>query len=197
VLRDPFAALAAVTVDDLAGEADAATAEARARQTRHRLARRLLEDPVLYIDELAEDERAYFLSQRGMLERRVEDWTGLTVERRAEGTAAIAVGRELTDLPFPAGSNVKQLALLLCDWLAGEHEASWPELRRVVRALLAQHERHWNRSPDDEDMVEAMLGQVTALLLELDLAERQPDGLRARPLCARFRAPQVREAGAR
>jgi uncharacterized protein (TIGR02678 family) len=197
VLRDPFAALAAVTVDDLAGEADAATAEARARQTRHRLARRLLEDPVLYIDELAEDERAYFLSQRGMLERRVEDWTGLTVERRAEGTAAIEVGRELTDLPFPAGSNVKQLALLLCDWLAGEHEASWSELRRVVRALLAQHERHWNRSPDDEDMVEAMLGQVTALLLELDLAERQPDGLRARPLCARFRAPQVREAGAR
>ena len=197
VLRDPFAGLAAVTVDELAGEADPATPEARTRQTRHRLARRLVEDPVLYLDELSEEERAYFLSQRGMLERRVEDWAGLTVERRAEGTAAIEAGRELTDLPFPAGSNVKQLALLLCDWLAGEHEASWPELRRVVRALLAQHERHWSRSPDDGEMVEAMLGQATALLLELDLVQHRPDGLCARPLCARFRAPEIREAGAR
>lgn len=197
VLRDPFAALAADTPEDLAGETEGATTEARTRQTRHRLARRLVEDPVLYLDELTEDERAYFLSQRGMLERRVEDWTGLTVERRAEGTATIEAGRELTDLPFPAGSTVKQLALLLCDWIGGERDASWPELRRAVRGLLANHERHWNRSPDDEDVVETMLGQATRLLLELDLVQPTPDGLRARPLCARFRAPEVREAGAR
>ncbi len=197
VLRDPFAALAATTVEELAAELDAATAESRSRQTRHRLARRLVEDPVLCLDQCADEERAYFLSQRGMLERRVEDWTGLAVERRAEGTAAIESGRELTDLPFPAGSNVKQLALLLCDWLASEREASWMDLRRAVRTLLAEHERHWNRSPDDEEIVEAMVGQATALLLELDLVERKPDGICARPLCARFRAPDVREAGAR
>lgn len=197
VLRDPFTALGAATIDDLVGEGEAATAEARTRQTRHRLARRLVEDPVLYLDECTEEEQAYFLSQRGMLERRVEDWTGLTVERRAEGTAAIEAGRELTDLPFPAGSTVKQLALLLCDWLAGEREATSSELRRMVRALLAQHEAHWNRSPDDEEVVDGMLAQATALLLELDLVQRRPDGLGARPLCARFRAPEVREAGAR
>ena len=119
------------------------------------------------------------------------------MERRAEGTATIEPGRELTDLPFPAGSNVKQLALLLCDWIGREREVSWPELRHAVRALLAQHERHWNRSPDDEQAVEAVLGQATALLLELDLVERKPNGVCARPLCARFRAPDVREAGAR
>jgi uncharacterized protein (TIGR02678 family) len=197
VLRDPFAALAAETAAELSDDQIAATTEARSRQTRHRLARRLVEDPVLYLDELSEDERAYFVSQRGMLERRVEDWIGLIVERRAEGTATIDAGRELTDLPFPAGSNVKQLALLLCDWLADEREATWPELRRAVRRLLAHHERHWNRSPDDEEAVDAMLGQATALLLELDLAERTPVGIGARPLCARFRAPEVREAGDR
>ena len=92
---------------------------------------------------------------------------------------------------------MKQLALLLCDWLADEREATWPELRRAVRRLLAHHERHWNRSPDDEEAVDAMLGQATALLLELDLAERTPVGIGARPLCARFRAPEVREAGDR
>jgi len=197
VLRDPFVALSAETVADLVAETEPPTPEARTRQVRHRLARQLVEDPVLYLEDLSEEERAYFLSQRAMLERRVEDWTGLSVERRAEGTAAIEAGRELTDLPFPAGSNVKQLALLLCDWLTGEREATWPEVRRAVRGLLAHNERHWNRSPDDEDAVEAMLAQATDLLLELDLAESTSRGLRALPLSARFRAPEVREAGAR
>jgi uncharacterized protein (TIGR02678 family) len=197
VLRDPFVALSAETVADLVAETEPPTPEARTRQVRHRLARQLVEDPVLYLDDLNEEEQAYFLSQRAMLERRVEDWTGLSVERRAEGTAAIEAGRDLTDLPFPAGSTVKQLALLLCDWLTGEREATWPEVRRAVRGLLAHNERHWNRSPDDEDAVEAMLAQATDLLVELDLAESTSRGLRALPLSARFRAPEVREAGAR
>jgi uncharacterized protein (TIGR02678 family) len=197
LLRDPFAALAATSAVDLAAEPEAATPEARTRQIRHRLARRLVEDPVLYLDECTEEERAYFVSQRTNLERRVEDWTGLSVERRAEGTATLEAGRELTDLPFPAGSTIKQLALLVCDWLADERETTWPEFRRIVRALLGQHERHWNRSPDDEATIAAMLDQTTALMVELDLAARTPTGLRARPLCARFRAPEVREAGAR
>ena len=197
VVKDPFAALAAHTSEDLGREAEAATQEARARQIRHRLARRLVEDPVLYLDECTEEERTYFVSQRANLERRVEDWIGLAVERRAEGTAALEAGRELTDLPFPAGSTVKQLALLLCDWLAGEREASWSELRRVVRALLAEHERHWNRSPDDDDVLDTMLEQATALLVDLALVTRSPTGLRARPMCGRFRAPEFRVAGTR
>ena len=197
VLRDPFAALGADSVAELAAEAEPATTEAKTRQIRHRLARRLIEDPVLHLDELSGEERTYFLSQRAMLERRVEDWVGLAIERRAEGTAAIDAGRELTDLPFPAGSTPKQLALLLCDWLAEQREATSSELRRTVRALLARHERHWNRSPDDENVVEAMLGEVTGILTELDLAARTADGLRARPLCARFRSPALKQAGAR
>jgi uncharacterized protein (TIGR02678 family) len=197
VLKDPFAALAAHSGEDLCREPEAATQEARTRQIRHRVARRLVEDPVLYLDECTEEERAYFVAQRANLERRVEDWIGLTVERRAEGTAALEAGRELTDLPFPAGSTVKQLALLLCDWLAGEREASWPELRRAVRALLAQHERHWNRSPDDDEVLDTMLEQSTALLVDLALVVRSPTGLRARPLCGRFRAPEIRVAGGR
>jgi len=197
VLRDPFAALGAGSAAELAAESEPATAEARARLIRHRLARRLVEDPALHLDELSQDERTYFLSQRALLERRVEDWVGLAIERRAEGTAAIEAGRELTDLPFPAGSTAKQLALLLCDWLAEQREATWSELRRTVRALLARYERHWNRSPDDEGVVEAMLGEATGILTELDLAAPSPDGLRARPLCARFRAPALKQAGTR
>jgi uncharacterized protein (TIGR02678 family) len=197
VVRDPFAALAAQTSADLLTEEPPPTSEARTRQLRHRLARRLIEDPVLYIDELNEDERAYFISQRALLERRVEDWTGLVVERRAEGTAALEPGRELTDLPFPAGSTVKQLALLLCDWLVGHRDPTWGEVRQAVRGLLDHHQRHWNRSPDEDDVVDGMVAQATALLSELDLIETTANGVRVRPLCARFRETQVREAGTR
>jgi uncharacterized protein (TIGR02678 family) len=195
VLKDPFTALAADTSEELAQEPEPATQEARTRRIRHRLARRLVEDPVLYLDECTEEERSYFISQRANLERRIEDWIGFAVERRAEGTAALEAGRELTDLPFPAGSTVKQLALLLCDWLARTRDASWPELRRVVRALLAQHERHWNRSPDDDEVIDTMVEQSTAVLLELALVARTSTGLRARALCGRFREPDVRVTG--
>lgn len=203
VLRDPFAALGVRSSEELqrGAEAEPATAEAATRRIRHRLARRLVEDPVLYLDELSDEERAYFLSQRGLLERRVEDWVGLAVERRAEGSAAVEAGRELTDLPFPAGSTVKQLALLLCDWLAerrssGSQEVAWSDARRTVRALLARHERHWNRSADDEDVVETMLNEATGVLVEIDLVARTAEGLRPQPLCARFRSPALKEAGA-
>ena len=55
----------------------------------------------------------YFIAQRGRLEAIAAQITGLAVERRREGTALVAGGRELTDRPFPARGHVKQLALLL------------------------------------------------------------------------------------
>ncbi len=109
--------------------------------------------------------------------------------------AAIESERQLTDRPFPAGSHLKQFALLLCDQLAEVRASTWSELRRTTRDLLAHHERHWNRSPDDPAVVESTLTQAAALLAELDLVSASADGLRARPMCARFRAPEVREAG--
>ena len=197
VLRDPFEALAASSPAELTIEAGAPTAEARTRQIRHRLARRLVEDPVVYLDELTDDERTYFVAQRPLLERRLEDWVGLSVEHRAEGMATIESGRQLTDLPFPAGSHIKQFALLLCEWLADQREASSAQLRVAARNLLAHHERHWNRSPDDPDVVESMVIRAMALLADLDLVAPTADGFRALPLCGRFRAPELREAGGR
>jgi uncharacterized protein (TIGR02678 family) len=203
VLRDPFTAVKATSVDDLREQPDkyAPTPEGQARRLRHRVARRLVDDPVLYLDELDDDERAYFLGQRALLERRVAEWVGLQVERRIEGSAAIETGRALTDLPYPAQSTIKQLALLLCDALSHAHAEGLElvgddRLRAEVRALLQRHGASWNRDPNDPAVLDGAVEQARRLLIELDLAGGAPGGLRLRPLLARFRTPQLRHPGA-
>src|SRR5260370_16515396 len=49
---------------ELTAEPVAESDELRNQALRRRLTRRLLEDPVMYYDELDNDERAYLLSQR-------------------------------------------------------------------------------------------------------------------------------------
>ncbi len=203
VLRDPFTAVKATSINDLREQPDsyAPTPEGQARQLRHRVTRRLIEDPVLYLDELDDDERAYFLGQRALLERRVSEWVGLQVERRVEGSAAVETGRALTDVSFPAQSTIKQLTLLLCDALSDAHAQGLElmgddRLRAEVRALLQRHGASWNRDPDDPAVLAGVVEQARRLLIELDLASAAPGGLRLRPLLARFREPQLREPGA-
>ncbi|MGH3030650.1 MAG: TIGR02678 family protein [Gaiellaceae bacterium] len=198
LLRDPFCAITAQSLDDLTDDRYdyAPTDEGQVRRIRHRLARMLTEDPVLYIDRLTEEERAYFHRQRAYLEDRVGDYTGLVPERRAEGTACIEPERMLTDLPFPANSTRKQAALLLCDVLArraGEDAAplAHEELRAAMHALVERHGASWNRRADDPVEVESLLDDALGVLAGLDLVERPEGGVRPLPLCGRFRDPRV------
>ena len=121
------------------------TDEGRRNRLRHRLARRLVEEPVLYLDELPEDERAYYASsQRPHLDARVAEFTGLQPERRLEGTAMVEPAqqaRALTDLRFPFKLTDRQVALLLCVPLTEAHDEgaeglTRAELLREVRLLV-------------------------------------------------------------
>lgn len=203
LLRDPARALAARSVAELLddGAEYAPTDEGRARRLRHRLARMLVEDPVLYVDDLSDEERAYFHRQRGYLEDRVAAATGLVPERRAEGTACIEPERWLTDLPYPARSARKQAALLLCDELARRLAAAQPELTRAelrawTRGLLERHGESLGRSPDDPAEVDELLAAALEVLVGIGAAApTAPGGVRALALCARFRSPDLRVAG--
>ncbi len=200
-LRDPVAALGAESVADLLDDdgAYSPTAEGENRRRLHRLAQRLVEDPVVLLDDLDEGDRAYFLGQRQRLEERVAEATGLAVERRGEGTAMIGTDRALSDIVFPTNATVKQVALLLCDVLVareGDPVISAEALREHVRRLVARHGEHWQRDADDPVQVSCLARDATAVLCALDLA-RDEDGLRPRPLAARFRSPELRPAGAR
>jgi uncharacterized protein (TIGR02678 family) len=195
LLRDPFRSLAAHHADELADDRDdyAATDDGANLRIRHRIARMLSEDPVVYVDRLSEEERPYFHRQRAYLENLVADFTGLVPERRAEGTACIEPERTLTDLPFPANSTCKQAALLLCDVLAAAGTAALPreELRRAMHALVERHGASWNRDADDPVEVDALLHDALDVLARLDLVECDGDGVRPLPLCGRFRDPRI------
>ncbi len=201
VLGNPVAALAAESVSDLLDEdgAYSPTSEGENRRRLHRLARRLVEDPVVVLDDLDEADRAYFLRQRQRLEERVGEATGLAVERRAEGTAMVATDRALSDVVFPTNATVKQVALLLCDVLAraGDAAVSPETLREHVRKLVARHGEHWQRDADDPVQVSRLARDAMAVLCSLDLAREDEDGLRPRPLAGRFRSPELRMAPAR
>lgn len=198
LLRDPFRAISAQALDELTDDLHeyAPTDDGRNRRIRHRLARMLTEDPVLYLERLTDEERAYFHRQRGYLEGRVAEYTGLVPERRAEGTACIEPDRVVTDLPFPANSTRKQAALLLCDLLAeraakGAEPFSYEELRSAMRGLVERHGASWNRRADDPGEVEALLEDALAVLAGLDLVELVGSRVAPLPLCGRFRDPRL------
>jgi len=94
------------------------TEEARNREIRHRLVRRLLDDPVLYYADLSEDERAYLSGQRGLLLRRLVDATGFIPEVRAEGIALLDPTGDATDLGMPEEGTDGHATLLLAEYLA-------------------------------------------------------------------------------
>ncbi len=61
-------------VDEHVSDSD----EGRRTALRHQIARRLLDDPVVYADALESDARAYFVNQRGALAARLGEATGMT-----------------------------------------------------------------------------------------------------------------------
>ncbi|NMG55925.1 TIGR02678 family protein [Aromatoleum aromaticum] len=91
--------------------------EGRRTTLRHHLARRLLDDPVIYLDRLDVDQRAYFMNQRGTMATRLCDATGLVAEQRAEGLALADEDGELTDVAMPAEGTEAHVTLLVAEFL--------------------------------------------------------------------------------
>jgi uncharacterized protein (TIGR02678 family) len=95
--------------------------EGVAMKRTHRVSRRLVEDPVLYLSELSEAERVAYAKVRGARDHFLASWLGLEAECRREGTALIDGGFEpLTDVRFPAARPwTRQVALLLAEAMCG------------------------------------------------------------------------------
>jgi uncharacterized protein (TIGR02678 family) len=106
------------TVAALLAGSVAVSRDTRRAATRQRLARLLLEHPVLMLDDLAAEERSYLASQATTLAAELHRLTGAQVERRAEGVALIDASGSFSDRSFPAGGTPAQVALLLADAMA-------------------------------------------------------------------------------
>ena len=127
------------------------TADARNRQIRRRLTRRLLDDPVLYYDELDSEERAYFDRQRGHLLPELAQATRLQPELRAEGIALADLDGDATDLGLPEEGTEGHFTLLLTTHLADRLRSnpnatlSHQEIVRFATVCITQHKHHWRK----------------------------------------------------
>src|SRR5882757_2930531 len=137
--------------DDRLAELVAETAldsdDLRFRAMRRSLTRRLLDDPVLYYEDLTDAELAYLTRQRGFLTARITELTGLVAEVRAEGIAMVDPDDDLTDVRMPEQGTHGHITLLLAEHLATRNDAvPTRELERRVRELAAEHGGFWAKS---------------------------------------------------
>ncbi|HEX2041658.1 MAG TPA: TIGR02678 family protein [Acidimicrobiales bacterium] len=191
---DVESATAALVAEPRYGEArhdpTSGDADQRMRWARHTLARRLLDDPVTYFDDLSPTERDYLATPSGRkwLRDRVAE-AGFELEERAEGLLAVDPEGIATDRPFPAPSgNAHQLALLLLDRLAEPPGVLEPSaVRREVDAVLNRFPG-WARSHREGDGPDRLADEAVDLLVGFGLALREPGGrVVARPALARYR----------
>lgn len=162
---------------------------------RHRLMRRLVEEPVVYFDDLAEEERSYLTWKRAYLVGQVEDWTGLAVEVRSEGLAAIDASGGGSDVAFPATSNVAHAALLFADELAvrlrrnAGSTVPRGELLELAERIFSRH--RWAKSyREDPAGAEHLMRDALAHLESLGLLRQLPEGAEPLPAIARYRVAE-------
>lgn len=191
---DADAAIDALLREPRYGEAptdpEAADPDQRMRWVRHTLARRLLDDPVAYFDDLSPAEIDYVSTPSGRkwLRDKVAE-AGFELEERAEGLLAVDPEGIATDRHFPApAGNAHQLALLLLDRLAQPPGALEPRtLRREVDGVLERFPG-WARSHREGDGPDRLAEEAVDLLVGFGLAAREAGGrVVARPALSRYR----------
>jgi uncharacterized protein (TIGR02678 family) len=189
----------------LTAEPVAETDELRNQALRRMLTRRLLDEPVLYYDELADDEHAYLVAQRHNITGRISEAAGLLPELRAEGIAMVDPDDELTDVRMPEQRTDGHVTLLVAEYLAGRARAPRGDLLAFVRRAAQAHASYWRKGVSDPGaetgLLDIALEKLGALrLIELD-TEVTRDGagtvIRSRPAIARFALaePIIREPG--
>jgi uncharacterized protein (TIGR02678 family) len=180
-----------VRLRELTAEPEPVSEDLRTRAIRHRLTRRLLDEPVVYYDDLAEPELAYLSSQRSALTRRIADRAGLVAEIRAEGIAMVDPRDELTDMRMPEVGTDGHVALLITGYLASRVDDDGTgcpvsDLYALVRRLAHDHRAYWRRSTRDPGAEVGLVEHALERLTALRLVSRAGDVVHPLPALARF-----------
>jgi len=177
------------TVDSEQGRRDA---------IRHHLTRRLLDDPVLYVDTLDAEARNYFVNQRGVLASRLCEAAGLIPEQRAEGLALIDESGQLTDVAMPAEGTEAHVTLLVAEHLAQRlRERRAPlyvaenEIALFLREAADRYGRYWRKSARVPGAEHELAEIAMSRLCRLGLLTRERHGMRPLPAIARFSLGQT------
>jgi len=177
------------------------TEEQLRRRIRHRIMRRLLDDPVLYLADLTEAERSYLQVTVASITTWVRE-AGMVLERRREGWAVIDPDDLATDVRFPEGNDVvKHAALLLVAALAPEDPRAATTVRHprasaeLVLADRLRAQPGWARAYQDSGGAGRLAAAALELLAGLGLARVDATGLELLPAAGRYR-PRLAEAPA-
>ncbi|HEY7296915.1 MAG TPA: TIGR02678 family protein [Xanthobacteraceae bacterium] len=175
--------------------------EGRRTALRHQLARRLLDDPVIYVEALDPETHAYFANQRGAMAARLCEATGLMPEQRAEGLALTDESGSLTDVAMPAEGTDAHVTLLVAEYLARRArrrttdslEPAGPldtvaveEIAGHLRELKERFGRYWRKSAREPGSEHELTVIATERLEKLQLIGRAAQSVRPRPALARF-----------
>ena len=166
--------------------------EGKRTALRHRLARRLLDDPVLYHDELAQDEREYLLNQRGPMAHRLAQAVGLTAELRAEGLALVDADGELSDKHLPAIGTEAHATLLVAEHLARTAVTdpssihSLHELASYLRTAADRYGRFWRKDAREAGAEVQLAEEAVNRLEALRLVKRERNGVQPLPALHRY-----------
>jgi uncharacterized protein (TIGR02678 family) len=169
--------------------------EAQNRELQHALVRRLLDDPVMYFDELTTREYEYFNTQGDRITRELARTTRMTVERRAEGVALLDATGDWTDLGLPETGTRGHATLLLAEWFGDKLRANQEfdcriplqSVHEFVEALSVEHKSRWRKDADTPEGVRQVLNDSLDILTSLALIEVGGDHAVPRPAVARYR----------
>jgi uncharacterized protein (TIGR02678 family) len=160
---------------------------------RHSIFRRLVDDPVVYLDDLTDDERAYLNSPTGrQLVRRAAEEGGFLLEERAEGLLFVDPDGVATDSRFPDDtSNAKVAALLLLEDI--DTVVTTEQLRMSASTLLARFPS-WAKAYRGDDGTRALVTDALEVLCGFGLV-RVEDGLvHPLPAAARYAVSTTRSS---
>jgi uncharacterized protein (TIGR02678 family) len=180
-------------VDEHVADSD----DGRRTALRHHLARRLLDDPVVYTEQLEAEARVYFVNQRGPMAARLSEAAGLTAEQRAEGLALVDETGELTDIAMPAEGTDAHATLLVADHLAtGGLSIPETEVSTFLCDAKAQYGRYWRKSAREPGAEHELAAIALERLEKLQLIARDGGIVRPLPALARFALgdPEMRAA---
>jgi uncharacterized protein (TIGR02678 family) len=185
-------------VDDHVADSD----EGRRTALRHQLTRRLLDDPVVYIDTLDAESRAYFVNQRGAMAARLCDAAGLLPEQRAEGLALVDEAGSLTDVAMPAEGTDAHATLLVAEFLATVYRKRQTDAARATSPLAGpireqdvvdhlreskpRYGKYWRKSAREPGAERELAEIAIGRLEKLQLIVQDADMVCPRPALARF-----------
>lgn len=160
---------------------------------RHSVFRRLVDDPVVYLDDLTGEERAYLNSPTGrQLVRRAADESGFLLEERAEGMLLVDPDGIATDSRFPDdSSNAKVAALLLLDSM--DMAVTIEQLRLTAGTLLTRFPS-WAKAYRGDNGPAELVNDALAVLRGFGLVRVGDGVVHPLPAAARYAVSGTRSA---